>query len=463
MKGLAKDLGGLIGRQGVWSDPEDLYAYSTDMTHYLARGMPEAVVLPASTEETAKVMQYAFKHEVAVTPRGAGSGLSGGCTPLHGGIVLDMKRMRRILEINPGNMTAGMEAGVVLRQFHNAVERMGLFYPPDPQSQEVSTLGGNVATRAGGPRGVKYGTTPNYVLGLEVVLPDGSIIHTGASTVKYSVGYDLTHLMTGSEGTLGVITRVTVRLLPLPPTRRTAVAVFASLDEAATMVAEITVRGTVPAKLEFITQGGIQIMNSFLDPVLPLTGEAYLLIELDGTPAQVEEDAVRLEALCKEMKVLELRMVPDEKQAQTYWKARINLAPAILSIFKRMIIEDVTVPRDRIPDFVRWLQNLSASIGLVIGVGGHAGDGNMHPTIVLNDFSQENEKKAREAIEQIVKYGLSLGGTISGEHGIGFHKAPFLLWELGQTQIDLQRRIKQAFDPKGIMNPGKLWNYGGAA
>ena len=315
MKGLARDMRRLVGRERVRTDPEDLYAYSADLTYYFARGTPEAVVLPETVDEVSKVLKYAFDKSIPVTPRGAGSGLSGGCTPLFGGIVLDMKRMRRIIEINRGNMTARVESGLVLRHFHQAVEKQGLFYPPDPQSQEVSTLGGNVATRAGGPHGVKYGTTANYVLGLEVVLPDGSIINTGGTCVKQSVGYDLTHLLTGSEGTLGVITRINLRLLPLPPAHRTAVAVFETLDQAAEMVAEITARGTVPARLEFITAGGINLMNNYIAPPLMTEGEAYLLMELDGTTAQVEEDTIGLKGLCQEMGAMDLRVIEDEDEA----------------------------------------------------------------------------------------------------------------------------------------------------
>jgi len=463
MTAIAQDLCQFLDRQKVWTDPEDLYAYAADAIQYFARGKPDAVVLPHTAEEVSKVLRYASKQRIPVTPRGAGTGLSAGCTPIQGGIVLDMKRMNRILEINRGNMTARVESGAVLGLFQDMVESMGLFYPPDPQSQEVSTLGGNVSTRAGGPRGVKYGTTAHYVLGLEVVLPDGEIINTGGSCVKQSVGYDLTHLLTGAEGTLGVITKVNLRLLPLPPIHRTAVIVCESLDQAAQLVSEIIARGTVPAKLEFITAAGIQLMNATISPPLMTEGEAYLLTELDGSLAQVEEDTQKLRELCGKMKAMDLRIIEEEEEAQTYWKARINLAPSILRLFKKMVIEDVTVPRDRIPDFVRALQNISSSLGMIIGIGGHAGDGNMHPTIVFPEVNETEEKKAAEAIERIVKTGLELGGTLSGEHGIGLHKAPFLAWELGDAQVALLKRIKKAFDPLGIMNPGKIWPEGGAA
>jgi glycolate oxidase len=457
MNALASDLGRLLSRERVRTDPEDLYAYSSDATYYFVRGNPDAVVLPENAGEVSKVVKYAAKNRIPVTPRGAGTGLSSGCTPIHGGIVIDTKRMNRIIEINRGNMTGTVECGVVLGNFQKAVERENLFYPPDPQSWEVSTLGGNVSTRAGGPRGVKYGTTPHYVLGLELVLPDGEIINTGGTCVKSSVGYDLTHLLSGAEGTLGVITRVNLRLLPLPPVHRTAVVVCETLDQAAEMVSEIIAQGTVPSKLEFITEAGIGLMNNYISPPLVSNGEAYLLIELDGTEAQVTDDARRLQHICEVMRATDVRVIKDEREAQTYWKARVNLGPMILRLFPKMVTEDVTVPRNRIPEFVRALQNISASIGMIIGIGGHAGDGNMHPTIVFPELNDDLEQRAKEGIKQIIKTGLALGGTVSGEHGIGLHKAEFTLWELGETQIALQKRIKQAFDPLGIMNPGKIW------
>ncbi len=459
MKGLAKDLGRLVSKEKVRTDAEDRHAYASDATHYFAWNMPDAVVLPETPEEVSKVVKYAFDRNIPLIPRGAGSGLSAGCTPVRGGIVLDMKRMRRIIEINRGNMTAHVESGVILGHFQKTVEKKKLFYPPDPQSQEVCTLGGNVATRAGGPYGVKYGTTGNYVLGLEVVLPDGSVIHTGGTCVKQSAGYDLTHLLTGSEGTLGVITKINLRLLPLPPAHRTAVVVCESVDQAASMVSEIIASGVVPARLEFLSQGAILLMNNYISPPLITDGQAYLLMDLDGSAVQVEKDAGHVKELCSKMNAMDIRVIEDENEAETYWEARKNLYPLIMNVFKKVITEDITVPRDRLPDFVRSVQNISSTLGIFIGLGGHAGDGNIHPLIGFPQVTEELEKKAASAIEQIVKAGLELGGTISGEHGIGLHKAAFLVWEKGETQIELMKRIKKAFDPKGIMNPGKIWEH----
>jgi glycolate oxidase len=461
MNGLGKDLERLIGAGKVLFQPEDLLAYANDATHYFRTQPPDAVVLPSSTDEVARVQTYAYEHRIPVTPRGAGSGLSGGATPIKGGIVVDTKRLNRIVEIDRANMIAQLEGGVVLQNFHRAVEERGLFYPPDPQSMSVCTLGGNVATRAGGPRGVKYGTTGNYVTGLEVVLPDGSVIKTGGKFVKQSVGYDLTHLMTGSEGTLGIITGVNVRLVPLPPAHRTMIVVCETLDQAAEIVSEIIARGAVPSMLEFLIKLAITVMNNYVSPPLPTDGEAFLLMEMDGTPAQVESDVETIKEICRDMKAREVREVKDEKAAQSYWNARANMYPLIMTIFNRCTSEDITVPRSRIPDLVRAVQEIAASVGIMIGLAGHAGDGNMHPTILQTEINDEMAEKAKQAIELMIRRGLELGGTISGEHGIGIHKQEYLAWEFDQVQIELMKRIKTAFDPRGIMNPGKIWVEGG--
>lgn len=457
MQGLGKDLTAILGDAQVLSQPEEMLAYANDATHYFKSRIPDAVVLPRSTEEVAKVMKYAFAKEIPVTPRGAGSGLAGGCTPVHGGIVMDTKRLNKIVEIDCGNMTARVEAGVVLERFQKTLEKRRLFYPPDPQSASVCTIGGNVATRAGGPRGVKYGTTGNYVTGLEVVLPDGSIITPGGKFVKQSVGYDITHLMTGSEGTLGVITGVNLRLLPLPEANRTVIVVCETLEQAAEIVAEIIARGAVPAMIEFLIKLAITVMNNFFSPPLPTDGEGYLFMYFDGTEAQVEYEAALVSDICRDMKAKEVRLIEDPQAAANYWKARANVYPLIQTIFARATSEDITVPRNKLPDLVRAVQAIAAAEGVMIGLAGHAGDGNMHPSILFTEVNPESLAKSQIAIDRLIRAGLDMGGTISGEHGIGIHKAEYLAWELGNIQIDLMKRIKVAFDPKGIMNPGKIW------
>ena len=457
IESLGKDLSRLLGGGKVRTEPEDLLAYSSDATRYYAQGKPEAVVLAESVDDVCKVLSYANQHAVPVTPRGAGSGLSGGSTPIKGGIVLDMKRMNKILEISKGNMTARAESGVVLANFHWAVEKERLFYPPDPQSMDVCTLGGNVACRAGGPHGVKYGTTPNYVLGLEAVLPDGSVINTGGISVKQANGYNITQILTGSEGTLAVITKVNLRLLTLPPDRKTLIIVCDNAQLAAEMVSRIIYEGVMPSVLEYLEVGAIWLMNTYSPIPVAQDGQVYLLIELDGTAAVIAEDIGMIKSLSEKMGAREVKIIEDKKQADGIWKARKNLSPLILRIFQKSISEDVTVPRDKIPEMVKAVREIGASLGVPTGMSGHAGDGNIHPGVQLYEITPEMEQKAEEAIRLMIEKGIELGGTVSGEHGIGLHKSAYIEKELGKDQIELMKRIKYAFDPKGIMNPGKIW------
>jgi len=468
MKGLAKDLERLLPKERVHTDPEDLITYGNDATYHVCPlGHPDAVVTPETSEQVSRVVRYANEKEIPLVPRGGGTGLSGGCTPTAGGIVIDVKRMRNLVELNRGNLTAEVESGMVTATFQRIVEKEHLFYPPDPQSMKVSTIGGNVSTRAGGPRAVKYGTTGNYVLGLEVVLPDGEVIRTGSKCSKSSVGYDLTHLYTGSEGTLGVITKAILRLVPLPPARRTVLVTCESIEQSGNIVSAVIGSGLVPAMIELISGGAAAAMTSMLPEPYP-PGESHLLIEMDGTETEIETLTGKLKDLCTERGALNIRIVEDPKAARAYWEAREKLYGMILMMAKKGIVEDITVPRDRIPDFVRAVKDIGVRLqmnpatGMMVGLGGHAGDGNMHPTIFfLQEANQEREEKAKAAIEEIVKTGLAMGGTISGEHGIGIHKAEFLPLELGRIQIEVMKRIKHAIDPKNIMNPGKIWVNGG--
>jgi glycolate oxidase len=454
---IGKDLRRIIDADKVKCEAEDLLAYSSDSIRYYAKGDPDAVVLAASVDDVSKTVKYANDNEIALTSRGAGSGLSGGSTPIQGGIVLDTKRMNSILDINKGNMTARVESGVVLANFHRSVEKERLFYPPDPQSMDVCTIGGNISTRAGGPRGVKYGTTGDYVLGLEVVLADGSVINTGGVCVKTSAGYNITKLLTGAEGTLGVITKANLRLVPLPAHSKTVFITCDTVQLASEIVSKIIYEGVIPAVLEYLTAGAMGLMNSYNPMPIPLDGQAYLLLELDGTNSAIDEDVAKLKSICSEMKAKNILAIDDKNQADLVWEARKNLSPLVLRILKKTITEDFTVPRDMIPTMVTAIGEISQKVGIGIGMAGHAGDGNIHPNILMAQITEENEKKAIEAIDMIAKKCLELGGTVSGEHGIGLHKSYLLALECGQTQIDLMKRIKQAFDPKGIMNPGKLW------
>lgn len=456
-KGLVRDLRKLLPRDSVKGDPEDLLPYASDASFHFVSRTPNVVVLPNSVEEIARLIKYAAAQRIPVTPRGAGSGLSGGCTPIKGGIVLDMKRMNRILEINRRNMTATVEPGVVLNQFHQETEKRKLFYPPDPQSKLVCTIGGTVATRAGGPRGVKYGTTGQYVLGLEVVLPNGEVIQTGGTCLKNSAGYNLTQLFTGSEGTLGVITKINLRLIPLPPAEKTVIVSCRTTELAANLISEIISNGIVPAVLEYLSKSPIKLFNKKIQPPLSMDGEAYLFMKLDGTETQIEEEVKQLRDVCLQEDVVEFRVVDDQEKAETYWKLRSSLYPLKMSLVDRIIAEDVTVPRDRIPEFIASVKQISDTSGIKIGVSGHAGDGNMHPSIILPKADEFSDEQVQRVIREVIDCGLSLGGNISGEHGIGILKSEFLPLELGEVQLNLMKAIKKVVDPFGIMNPGKLW------
>jgi glycolate oxidase len=461
MSSIGKDLRKVLRSDQVLDLAEDVSAYANDATYYIAKKNPDAVILAESTSEVSSVLKYASANRIPVVPRGAGSGLAGGCTPIHGGIVIDMKRMNKIIEIDSQNMTAIVEGGVILGDFVKKVESMGLFYPPDPQSSQVCTIGGNIATRAGGPRGVKYGTTERYVTGVEAVMADGTVITPGGKVVKQSSGYDLTHLFTGSEGTLCVITKGMLRLLPLPASKRTLVVTCTSNDQAAEIVSEIIARGAVPAMLEFLIKMAVGVMNNYIKPPISLLGEAYLLMEIDGTDAQLDEETREITKACIGLGALDVRVIKNPEESATYWYARSRLYPLMTTIFKRVITEDITVPRNKIPELVRRIQAIAASVGVSIGLAGHAGDGNIHPTILQGEISEEIARKADTAIEQIIRAGLDLKGTISGEHGIGIHKNKFLELEHGVEQVAIMKTIKRCLDPLNIMNPGKIWTEDG--
>jgi glycolate oxidase len=304
---------------------------------------------------------------------------------------------------------------------------------------------------------VKYGTTPNYVLGLEAVLPDGSVINTGGISIKQSTGYNITQLLTGSEGTLAVITRINLRLIPLPPARKTAIVVCDSPRLASELVSRIIYEGAVPAVLEYVSASAIILMNSFNPIPVTLDGKAYLFIELDGTPAVIDEDSQIIRKIGMEMRAREIKFFDDEQQAAQIWKTRRKYSPLLLRVMKKAVLEDISVPRDKFPEMVQAVDSIGVSLGIPTSISGHAGDGNVHPAVLYPEITPEMEKKAEEAVRLIIQKGLDLGGTISGEHGIGLHKSQFLDMEFGKEQIELQKRIKAAFDPRGIMNPGKIW------
>ncbi|MBF0292688.1 MAG: FAD-binding protein [Nitrospinae bacterium] len=433
---------------------EDLLVYGYDATG--EERIPELVVFPHSPEQISAVLKLANEYGFPVTPRGAGSGFVGAAIPTHLGVVLSMTRMNRILEIDTDNLTALVEPGVITATFQQKVEEMGLFYPPDPASLKMSTLGGNVSTGAGGPRAVKYGVTRDYVLGLEVVLPTGEIINTGARTVKSVVGYDLTRLMVGSEGTLGVITKIRLRLLPKPETARTALAVFATVDSAAKTVSAIIRDKIIPRTLEFMDKSAVAAVEDYLHAGLPTEAAAILLIETDGIAAIADAELARIKDICVKMGAVKVDVAKNEAERETLWKVRRSISPAILRVRPSKINEDVTVPRSMIPALMKRLAELSERSGFPIINFGHAGDGNIHVNVMTDKKNKEEYERAKVAVDEVFDICLELGGTLSGEHGIGISKAPYIEKEIGGIGIELTKKLKAVFDPNNILNPGKI-------
>lgn len=374
-----------------------------------------------------------------------------------GGLVIVTNRLKRILEIDADNMIAVIEPGVITGEFQEAVARYGLFYPPDPASLPFATMGGNVATCAGGPRAVKYGVTRDYLLGLELVLPTGEVVRTGTRTMKGVVGYDLTRLMAGSEGTLGIFTKIIVRLIPAPEAVRTLTAVFPVLDDAAHAICEILRNRIIPSTMELMDQATIKAVENHLRIGLPVEAEAIVLIEVDGPEVVLDEQIARIGEICRQSGASSTEAARSQSEREKLWQARRAISPALGRIRPGKINEDVTVPRTKIPALIRSVRGLAEKYGLIIVCFGHAGDGNIHTNIML-DRKDENElRRAGEAVEELFRIVLDLEGTLSGEHGVGIAKSPFIELEVGAGGLDAMKRIKSALDPLNIMNPGKMF------
>ena len=450
-----RKLQNIVGKAHCSKKKEDLACYAYDATAQIY--LPDAVLFPRNAEEISAILNLANKDGFFVIPRGSGSGMTGGSLAVRGGVILVMSRLDRILEIDKDNLIARAEPGVVTGHFHRAVEKEGLFYPPDPASSEFSTLGGNLAECAGGPRAVKYGVTRDYVLGLEAVLPTGEIVHTGVQTAKGVVGYDLTRLLVGSEGTLGIITRMTLRLLPMPEAVRALTAVFDKMEKAAETVSEVIRCGIIPRTIEYMDNASIRCAESHLKIGLPVEAEAMLLIEVDGKVDEADMLITQLKTVCMSLGAKRVKIAENEAEVANLWKARKAISPALFKYGPDKINEDIVVPRSRIPDMVRKINALKEETGLTMVSFGHAGDGNIHFNIMLDKNNKAELKKAEDAIEAVFDHTLELGGTISGEHGVGITKAAYMAKEVGDVEIDLMKKIKKVFDPKGILNPGKIF------
>jgi len=436
------------------TDPVDLICYGFDATHQTAR--PEAVVLPRSADEVAAVLRLANECGFCVTPRGSGTGLAGGAVAVQGGVVMSLACLNRILEIDRRNLLAVVEPGVITADLHRAAEEVGLFYPPDPASARASTLGGNLATNAGGPRCFKYGVTRDYVLGLEVVLPTGDVLHTGGRTVKNVSGYDLTRLIVGSEGTLGVITKATLRLVPRPEAHRTLLAVFDQLDDAGRAVEAIVAAGVVPCSLELMDQACLQVVEAYLGLGLPVGAEAVLLVEVDGYREAVARQAEESALLCRSSGASSVQVASSPEEEAELWRARKAISPALARIKPVKIGEDVAVPPSLVPEFLRRFRYLRERHGLSAVVFGHAGDGNLHPNVVVDPRDPAEMARVQAWLADLARLALDLGGTLSGEHGIGNMKGPYLEWEVGAVGMQTMRAVKRALDPRGVLNPRKL-------
>ena len=438
----------------ISTEPEDLVCYGFDASGL--EGVPSAVVWPKNTEEVVRVMRYAWQNEIPVTPRGAGTGMTGGSIPLKGSIVLSFEKMNRLIALDAENLNVIVEPGMINGRLQRELEYLGFFYPPDPASMNFCTIGGNVAENAGGPRALKYGVTKDYVMELEAVLPNGEVITTGVRTPKGVVGYDLTRLLTGSEGTLAVITKVRLRILPLPEEVITLLVMFDNLEASGTAVSKIIASRVIPRTLEFMNAETIAAVESFKPVGIPKGVEALLLIELDGHPAAITKEAAKIADICTSLNA-EVKMAEDAAARGKLWEARRAVSPALYNLSPTKINEDIVVPRNKIPDMLKYLKRLSEESGIKIVNFGHAGDGNIHVNIMVDRNDAERYRQAEALVKEIFNMTLDLGGTISGEHGVGITKASYIGMEIKKHELELMRGIKNIFDPKGILNPGKIF------
>lgn len=453
---IREQLSAVVGEKWFKDDKESLVAYSYDATP-LYQSMPDGIVFPASTQEVSDIVKICAENRIPIIGRGAGSNLCGGTVPLQGGLIIVMTRMNKLIEIDTDNLTATFQTGLNTKQFHQTVERSGLFYPPDPSSMIICTMGGNIALGAGGLRGLKYGTTKDYVLGLEAVLPDGSIMRTGGKLVKDAAGYDLTRLLVGSGGTLAILTEATVKLIPRPTYRRAMVAMYDDIYAAARTVSNIIANHIFPCTLEFMDQPTLQVVEDFAKIGLPVHAKAMLAIEQDGNEEDVERDLKRIEEICLESGATQMKIAASQEEGAKVMEARRSALAALSRLRPTTILEDATVPQSKIADMVLEVQRIAKKYNVQICTFGHAGDGNLHPTAMTDARDAEEIHRVEQAFAEIFEAAIALGGTITGEHGVGIVKAPYLEWKVGAAGLNMMKQIKDAIDPQGIMNPGKMF------
>ncbi|TKB07314.1 FAD-binding oxidoreductase [Desulforhopalus sp. IMCC35007] len=445
----------IVGSDNVSTATADKITHSYDATQ--EQHLPDAVVYVSTTEQVSRIVKLANEVKIPVLPRGAGSGFTGGTLPTRGGIVMVLTRMDKILDIDSENLTAEVEPGVVTAELQRRAEKLGLFYPPDPASKEFSTLGGNVAECAGGPRCVKYGVTKDYILGLEVVTPTGDIIRTGGKTLKNVVGYDLTKLFVGSEGTLGIITKITLKLIPKPAAKKTMLVQFESIDGAAQSVSAIIGAKIIPTTLEFLDAATIGCIRGKSDIPLPENCQAVLIIEVDGDPELLDAQAERILTIIEPFQVLDTRIATTDEESEKIWKVRRIVSPSLRQVNPDKFNEDIVVPRSKVPDMIRALEAISKKYNVPIVNFGHAGDGNIHVNVMVDLREEGMREKVEIVMDEIFRAAVELKGSISGEHGIGTSKAKYMSMELNRETIDYMQRIKAALDPQNILNPGKIF------
>lgn len=452
---IVKELRSIVGERHVLTSPEDLVAYSYDATFTSAR--PNLVVLPDSTEQVSEILKIANREAIPVVPRGMGSGLAAGSIPFGGGIVLSLTRMDRLLDFDHDNMMVTAEAGIITSDLADAVAREGYLYPPDPSSIDHSTLGGNVACNAGGAHCLKYGITGDYVMALEAVLADGRIMRIGGKAIKNVTGYDLVHLLVGSEGTLAVITEATVRFIPPLEAERTAQAVFPRLTDAGQAINAVLASGADPAVLEIMDETAIKSVEDYLHLGLPLDAEAILIIQTDGDEAEATRGIDTVVEVCRRHGASDVRVATTPDDSEDLWQSRRSISGSLGRIRPNKLGEDITVPRSAIPDMIRRIKAIGAKYDLPIVIFGHAGDGNLHPNILFDRRDEEEFKRVKAAVGDLFRAALEVGGSLSGEHGVGVLKRPYLEMALGPVAVEMQKRIKRAWDPNDILNPGKIF------
>ncbi|QOR66623.1 glycolate oxidase subunit GlcD [Cytobacillus suaedae] len=453
---IKSELINIVGIENYEDSQVERLVYSYDATPNF-QSMPDAVISPRNKKEIQEIVKVCNRNKIPIVPRGSGTNLCAGTCPTEGGIVLLFKHLNEILELDKENLTITVQPGVVTLDMIRIVEENGLFYPPDPSSMKISTIGGNLNENSGGLRGLKYGVTRDYVMALEVVLPNGEIIRTGGKLAKDVAGYDFTRLYVGSEGTLGIITEATLKLIPPPETKKTMLALYQDLEAAAKTVSTIIANKIIPTTLEFLDQPTLEVVEAHAQIGLPTDVKAVLLIEQDGPSEVVDRDMERIMEICKQENSISVQIAQTEEEADALRTARRSALSALARLKPTTVLEDATVPRSEIAKMVKAINEIAERHNVKICTFGHAGDGNLHPTCLTDARNHEEMERVEKAFEEIFEKAIELGGTITGEHGVGVMKAPYLEWKLGAAGLDAMKAVKQALDPNNIMNPGKMF------